>query len=59
MTSLFDLATLICASFGAMVLGIFAAFGALRLCFALIRPQRSQARVKPQAEAARVSESLP
>jgi hypothetical protein len=55
MTSLLDLVMLICASIGAMAFGILAAFGILRMCFALMRPQRDQAPVKPAPEAARIS----
>jgi hypothetical protein len=40
---------------GAMALGILAAFGVLRACFALVRPKRRHAAVKPQPEVARIS----
>jgi hypothetical protein len=52
---LLDFAMLICASLGAMAFGILAAFVILRAGFALMRPQRRQASVKPQPQAARVS----
>jgi len=55
MTNLLDLAMLACASLGAMALGILAAFGVLRVCFALMRPQRRSAAVKPQPEVAHIS----
>ena len=55
MTNLLDLAMLFCASIGAMAFGILAAFGVLRICFALIRLQRIETAVKPATEAARIS----
>jgi len=57
MTNLLDLAMLVCASFGALAFGILAAFGVLRVCFALMRPQGlGRAPVKPQTEPARISQ---
>jgi len=55
MANLLDLTMLVCASFGAMAFGILAAFGVLRICFHLMRPQRPRAAVKPQPQAARLS----
>ena len=55
MTNLLDLAMLIGASLSALAFGILAAFGVLRVCFALMHPQRRHAAVKPQPEAARIS----
>jgi len=55
MTNLLDLAMLIGAALGAMAFGILAAFGVLRVCFALMHPQRGHAAVKPQPEVARIS----
>jgi hypothetical protein len=48
-----DLAMLACASVGSMGFGILAAYGILRLGFALMRPQARRTVVKPQVEAAR------
>ena len=53
--NLLDLAMLVCASVGAMVLGILTAYAILRAGFALMRPQRQPAAVKAQPETARVS----
>jgi hypothetical protein len=55
MGNLLDLAMLICASIAALAFGIFAAFLTLRIGFALMRPTRRAAPVKPQPEAARIS----
>ena len=55
MTSLLDLVMLICASIGALAFGILAAFGVLRICFTLMRPQTDETAVKPAPEAARIS----
>jgi hypothetical protein len=55
MTSSLDLLMLICASLGAMAFGILAGYLILRVVFALMRPSRHQAQVKPQPEIARVS----
>lgn len=49
-----DLAMLICASIAALAFGIFAAYGILRIGFALIRPRPNQA-VKARPEMAQVS----
>jgi hypothetical protein len=55
MADLLNLAMLICASLGAMAFGILAAFAILRVAFALMRPPKRPAQVKPQTEAARIS----
>jgi hypothetical protein len=55
MTDLLNFAMLICASVGSMVFGILAAYGILRVGFALMRPQPRPVVVKTQPEAARVS----
>jgi hypothetical protein len=55
MAGLLDFVMLICASAGAMAFGILAAYGILKICFALMRPRRHPATVKPQPETARVS----
>jgi hypothetical protein len=54
MADLLNLAMLICASVGAMAFGVLAAYGILRLGFALLRPQARRAAVKAPAEVARV-----
>jgi hypothetical protein len=55
MADLLNLAMLICASVGAMAFGILAAYGVLRMGFALMRPQaRPKAEMKTQPEAAQV-----
>jgi hypothetical protein len=53
MTDLLNLAMLICASIGSMAFGILAAYGILRVVFAILRPQRRPAPVEAQPEAAR------
>ncbi len=56
MANILDLVMLICASVGAMAFGVLTAYAILRVGFALMRrPQRRQATVKAQPEAARVS----
>jgi len=54
MTDLLNLAMLVLASIGSMLLGILAAYGILRACFSLMRPRERRAVVKPRAQAARV-----
>ncbi|MGD0096666.1 MAG: hypothetical protein ABSB60_09230 [Terracidiphilus sp.] len=49
-----DLMLLISASVGSLAFGILAAYGALRVGFALMRPQRQRVPVKARREAARV-----
>ena len=49
-----NLAMLICASIGSMAFGILAAYGILRVGFALMRPQPRPVMVKARPEVARV-----
>ena len=55
MTDLLNFVMLVCASVGSMVFGILAAYGILRVGFALMRPQPRQVAVKSLPEVARVS----
>ncbi|HTH41686.1 MAG TPA: hypothetical protein VL498_00885 [Terracidiphilus sp.] len=55
MTDFLGLAMLVCASIGSMAFGILAAYWILRAGFAVIRPQKSPAKVKTQPETASVS----
>jgi len=55
MADLLNLAMLICASVGAMALGILAAYAILRVFFTFLRPRQKLAAVKAQTEAARIS----
>jgi|HubBroStandDraft_4_1064222.scaffolds.fasta_scaffold1412424_1 hypothetical protein len=55
MTDLLNLVMLIAASAGSLAFGVLAAYGIFRVAFAVMRPQKRQAVVKPQTEAARVS----
>jgi hypothetical protein len=55
MTDLLNFAMLICASVGSMVFGILAAYGILRVGFALMRPRPRPVAMKTRPEAARVS----
>jgi len=57
MADLLNLAMLICASIAALVFGVFAAYGILRIGFMLMRPQPQPqaAAVKPNSEMAQVS----
>jgi hypothetical protein len=55
MANTLDLLMLVCACVGAMGFGILSAYVILRACFALMRPQRRQAPVEPQAEAVHIS----
>ena len=48
-----DVSMLIAASVGSLAFSILAAYGILRVGFALMRPQPRPAVVKPQPEAAR------
>jgi hypothetical protein len=52
MTDVMNLAMLICASAGSMAFGILAAYGILRVGFALIRPQARPVAVKAREELA-------
>lgn len=54
MADLLNLAMLICACIAAITFGIIAAYGILKVAFALMRPRPRQA-VKAQPEMARVS----
>jgi hypothetical protein len=55
MADLLNLVMLICASIGSMAFGLLAAYGILRVGFALMRPQaRPAASVKARPEVARV-----
>jgi hypothetical protein len=54
MADLLNLTMLICASIGSIAFSILAAYGILRVGFALMRPQPRPAAVKAQPEAARV-----
>ncbi|MFZ0302250.1 MAG: hypothetical protein WAL75_06180 [Terracidiphilus sp.] len=55
MANLLDLLMLICACVAAMAFGILTAYILLRGCFALMRPQRESAPVKPQPEVVQIS----
>jgi hypothetical protein len=55
MSDLLDLVMLMCASVVALVFGVFAAYGILRVGFALMRPRPRAAAVKPSPEMAQVS----
>ena len=55
MADLLNLAMLISATLGAMAFGILGAYAVLRAIFALMRPRKAPAQVKPQTEAARTS----
>jgi hypothetical protein len=54
MADLLNLAMLVCASVGSMAFGILAAYGILRVGFALMRPQTRPGAVKARTEVARV-----
>lgn len=54
MAGTLDLVMLVCASIGAMGFGILTAYAILRTAFALLRPRRRLAEVKPEPETARV-----
>jgi hypothetical protein len=55
MADTFNLVMLILASAGAMGFGILAAYGILRVGFALMRPQSRQLPLKIRPQVARVS----
>ncbi len=55
MTDLLNLAMLVCASVGSMAFGILAAYGILRIGFALLRTHERPTPVKARPETARVS----
>jgi hypothetical protein len=50
-----NFAMLICASVASMAFGILAAYGILRVGFALMRPPAQRVAMKAQPEVARVS----
>jgi hypothetical protein len=54
MADLLNLAMLVCAAAGSMAFGILAAYGVLRVGFALMRPRAQRAEVKARPEVARV-----
>ena len=54
MADLLNFAMLICASVGSMAFGILAAYGILRVSFALMRPQPRPVAVKARPEVAQV-----
>jgi uncharacterized protein (DUF2062 family) len=53
MTDILNLAMLICASVGSMAFGVLAAYGILRVGFALMRPQTRRQSVETRVEVAR------
>ncbi|MGD0941182.1 MAG: hypothetical protein ABR905_15870 [Terracidiphilus sp.] len=54
MADALNLVLLIAASVGSLAFGILAAYGTLRVAFAMMRPQRRPAPVKAPQEVARV-----
>ena len=54
MTDFLNLGMLICASVGSMAFGVLAAYGILRVGFALMRPQARLEPVETRVEVARV-----
>ncbi len=52
MAGVLNFVMLICASLGSMAFGVLAAYGILRVGFALIRPQRRPLPMKAHPEAA-------
>ncbi len=54
MADVLNLVLLVSVSVGSLAFGILAAYGILRVAFALMRPQARQATVKAQQEVARV-----
>jgi hypothetical protein len=54
MTDVLSVVMLVAASIGAMAFGILAAYGILRVGFALMRPREQRVVVKARAQAARV-----
>lgn len=53
MADFFNLVMLVCASVGSMAFGILAAYGILRVGFALMRPRPRPVVIKAQPEVAR------
>jgi len=54
MTDLLNLVMLVAASVGSLAFGVLAAYAVFRVGFALMRPQKRPAVVKPQPEAAQI-----
>jgi|HubBroStandDraft_5_1064220.scaffolds.fasta_scaffold468977_2 hypothetical protein len=54
MADLVNLVMLIAASIGSLALGVLAAYGVLRMGFALMRPQRKASAVEAHASVAQV-----
>jgi hypothetical protein len=54
MTDLVNFVMLIAASIGSLALGVLAAYGVLRMGFALMRPQRKASPVEARASVAQV-----
>ena len=54
MADVLNLVLLISASVGSLAFGILAAYGILRVAFAIMRPQPSPVQVKARREVARV-----
>jgi hypothetical protein len=52
MADLLNLAMLICVSVGSLAFGILAAYGILRVAFALMRPQMRPAAIQVRPEVA-------
>ncbi|HUX43547.1 MAG TPA: hypothetical protein VMV57_02235 [Terracidiphilus sp.] len=52
MADLTNLVLLVCASLGALVLGVLSAYGAVRLTFALMRPAGERRAPKTRTETA-------
>lgn len=52
MADLMNLVMLVCATVGSMAFGVLAAYWIFRIGFALMRPQKPVAAVKPRPETA-------
>ena len=52
MTDILSMAMLVSVSAGALAFGVLAAYGVLRVCFALMRPQQRPVAVKVRPEVA-------
>jgi hypothetical protein len=55
MADLLNLVMLICASIGSLAFSILAAYGILRMGFALMKPRRQRVGLKAQPQAARIA----
>jgi hypothetical protein len=55
MADLLNLTMLVCASVGSMAFGILAAYGILRVAFALMKPRQQRVGLKAQTEGARIA----